>query len=101
MTDTSYTSTPVPAPAKKGWAASVLNVEFGAFVISVVITIAFIGVLSYAMIYGIKDNQTLSILTGTLVSSFTAVVQYWIGSSRSSQAKDATIATQAAAAASK
>jgi len=96
MTDTTAAGTPAP-PAKRSLFTFADSPQFGAFVISIVITVAFIAVLGYAMVYGIKDNQTLSILTGTLVSSFTAVVQYWIGSSQSSKSKDAVIASQAGA----
>ena len=71
--------------------------QLGAFVISLIITIAFTTVLFFAMIYGIKDNTTLQILTGALVQAFASVVSYWIGSSSSSKNKDVTIAQQSAA----
>lgn len=75
------------------------NPQLGAFVISVIVTLAFVGILAYAMIYGIKDNPGLQILTGALVSAFQAVVSYWIGSSSGSKNKDAVIAQQASSAA--
>ena|SRR5690242_17559575 len=69
--------------------------QLGAFVISFIITMAFVGVLLFAMVHGINDNQTLQLLTGALIQAFGMVVSYWIGSSSSSKNKDAVIAQQA------
>jgi hypothetical protein len=71
------------------------NPQFGAFVISLIVVLAFVGMLVYAMIRGIADSQVLQLLTGSLVSSFSTVIAYWIGSSSSSKGKDAVIAQQA------
>ena len=96
MTDTTVAGTPAP-PAKRSLFTFADSPQFGAFVISIVIVAAFVAVLTYAMIYGIKDNQTLSLLTGSLINAFGTVVAYWIGSSSSSRSKDAVIASQAGA----
>ncbi len=71
--------------------------QFGAFVISVMVTAGFIAALAYTMIHGVQDNPTLQNLVGSLTTAFSMVVGYWIGSSVSSRNKDDTIATQAAA----
>jgi hypothetical protein len=73
--------------------------QLGAFIISFLITLTFMGVLAFAMFHGIQDNQTVQLLTGALVSSFSTVISYWIGSSSSSKTKDAVIAQQATTAA--
>ena len=69
--------------------------KLGAFIISFLVVCAFIGVLVFAMFHGIQDNQTVQILVGALVSSFTTVIGFWIGSSASSKDKDDVIAKQA------
>jgi hypothetical protein len=68
--------------------------QLGAFIISFIITTAFVAVLFFAMFHGINDNQTLQLLTGALIQAFGMVVSYWIGSSSSSKNKDAIIAQQ-------
>lgn len=73
--------------------------QLGAFIISLIVTAAFVGVLIFAMIHGIQDNQTLQLLTGALIQAFGMVISYWIGSSSSSKNKDAVIAQQAITAA--
>lgn len=56
------------------------------------VTVGFFGILA-AMLYGVKvnDNNALLILLGSLGTSWGAVINFYFGSSQSSQAKDATI----------
>ncbi len=68
---------------------------FGAFVISLVVVVGFIALLLYVTIHGVQDNPTLQSLIGTLGAGFVTVIQYWIGSSSGSKAKDTVIASQA------
>jgi len=69
--------------------------NLGAFVISFMVEATFTGVLVFAMVHGIQDNQTVQILMGALVASQTTVISFWIGSSSSSKVKDDVIAKQA------
>jgi mannitol-specific phosphotransferase system IIBC component len=70
--------------------------NLGAIVISTIVTIAFVAITAYAMVHGVQDNPTFQQLIGAMTSAFSMVVGYWIGSSNSSQKKDAVIATVAA-----
>jgi len=71
--------------------------NFGAFVISLIVTLGFIGALVYAMVHGVQDNPTLQGLVGALTTAFSMVIGYWIGSSAGSKAKDAVIASSVGA----
>lgn len=69
--------------------------KLGAFIISFMIVLTFMGTLLFSMLHGVQDNQTVQILMGALVGNFVTVVQYWMGSSSSSKDKDDVIAKQA------
>lgn len=71
--------------------------NFGAFIISLLVTLAFAAVTAYAMVHGVTDNATLQGLVGSLTTAFSMVVSYWIGSSAGSKNKDAVIAAAASA----
>jgi len=60
--------------------------------VSVVITVGFVGLLILWLFHPPSPNdQVLALLVGTLAASFTQVVNYWLGSSIGSAAKDNTI----------
>lgn len=61
------------------------------------VTLGFFGILG-AMMYGVsvQDNNALLILLGSLGTSWGAVINFYFGSSHSSQTKDATISGLAA-----
>lgn len=68
--------------------------DWGRVVVSAVVVVGFILVTLMYMtqkLNGTTVPEILSILLGALATNFTAVVGYWIGSSSSSSAKDATI----------
>lgn len=62
--------------------------ELFAGVISALVMLGFFGAMALSFFHPMPDNQ----FTGALTVAFGAVVQYWVGSSKSSQIKDATIA---------
>lgn len=72
---------------------------WGAPIISAVVTIGFFGVLLTMVVanYDPGQNQfltsVLNIIVGALVAAFTAVVNFWIGSSEGSRSKDAAVQT--------
>lgn len=72
---------------------------WGAPIISAVVTIGFFGVLLTLVLarYDPGQNQfvtsVLNIIVGALVAAFTAVVNFWIGSSEGSRSKDAAVQT--------
>lgn len=69
---------------------------WGAPLVSSVVTLGFFGVTLTLMLshYDPKENQflgsILNIIVGALVAAFTAVVNFWIGSSEGSRTKDVT-----------
>lgn len=68
--------------------------DWGRVLVSIVVVAGFIGITVVYMTRKLDGNpvpEILSILLGALATNFTAVVGYWIGSSASSSAKDATI----------
>jgi VIT1/CCC1 family predicted Fe2+/Mn2+ transporter len=72
--------------------------DWGKVIVSSVVVVGFIGVTVIYMtrkLDGSAVPEILSILLGALATNFTAVVGYWIGSSASSSAKDATISDMA------
>jgi hypothetical protein len=92
MTDISPTP-PVPVPTQE--ISRVMGVA--APLVSVVVTIGFIGILALWMFHAPNPNdQVLSLLVGTLAAAFTQVVNYWLGSSIGSASKDTTISRIAA-----
>jgi hypothetical protein len=62
----------------------------GAIVVSVLVAAAFF--LAYGVAYYTKDQSNISLLTGAVIASFSTVVNFWMGSSASSQKKDDAIA---------
>ncbi len=60
--------------------------EYGAIVVSVLVTVAFLVALGVA--YLSKDQANLGLLIGAIIAQFSGVVQYWVGSSLSSAKKD-------------
>lgn len=68
--------------------------DWGRVLVSIVVVTGFIGITVIYMTRKLDGNpvpEILSILLGALATNFTAVVGYWIGSSASSSAKDATL----------
>jgi hypothetical protein len=65
---------------------------WGAPLMSTIITLGFFVVVTL-MIFGRTpdNNNLLNIVIGALVASFTAVVNFWLGSSQGSREKDATV----------
>lgn len=68
------------------------------FIISLLVLVCFffvIGALFYALVYGFLSTVSaemlafISLILGNLSSKFGTVVDYWLGSSKSSQDKDA------------
>lgn len=67
----------------------------GAIAVSVIVTVSFGVVLWLYLtrkVAGETPGEMLSLMVGALTSNFTAVVQYWIGSSSGSHLKDDEIA---------
>lgn len=75
-------------------------IAYGSVIVSIIVTIAFSVVLGLFMYrpYSISGpaEAVLNILVGTLAAAFTQVVNYWLGSSAGSAAKDAMIRTGSA-----
>lgn len=68
--------------------------NWGRVIVSFVVVVGFIGVTVLYMTQKLNGNpvpEILSILLGALATNFTSIVNFWIGSSASSSAKDATI----------
>lgn len=66
--------------------------SWGAPVVSLVVTVGFFAALAL-MLFGVgtldpNGRELLNVVVGALVAAFTAVVNFWIGSSRGSQIKD-------------
>lgn len=74
--------------------------KFGSGIISAIVIVGFFTVVVVLMLrpFAIDGNvaQILNILLGALSANFGSVVQYHIGSSSGSKAKDAIIASQIA-----
>lgn len=61
----------------------------GATIVSVMVVIGFYGMLYLRFSHPeIKEDQNLTLMFGSMITAFGSVVQYWIGSSRSSATKD-------------
>jgi peptidoglycan hydrolase-like protein with peptidoglycan-binding domain len=78
------------------------SIAWGAPVVSITITVGFFAVLLLMVFKPFDENATLTIqllnvVIGALVASFTAVVNYWLGSSQGSRDKDATVRSLQAA----
>jgi hypothetical protein len=64
---------------------------WGAALMSLMIVAGFLALTGALMFRRVPDSQVALVLFGTLSTSFGAVVNYWIGSSAGSRAKDDTI----------
>lgn len=64
---------------------------WGAGVVSVMIVVGFLALTGALMFRQVPDSQVALVLFGTLSTAFGAVVNYWLGSSAGSKAKDDTI----------
>lgn len=60
--------------------------------LSTIVTVGFFGILTAMMFTDIKPSEPLLIMLGALGAAFGAVVNFWLGSSNSSQKKDAVLA---------
>lgn len=87
MTDTPSPADPV-APAAARALAEVRSL------LTCVVVLGFLG--AYALNWCRDDAKALDLMNGALISAFSTAIGYWLGSSRSSEAKNATIATLAA-----
>jgi hypothetical protein len=67
-------------------------------VICMVVVLGFFGVIAAYVALPIKgDNTTMNLLVGALITAFTSVCNYFVGTTSGSKAKDTTIANIAAA----
>jgi len=72
--------------------------EWGAFIVSIIVLGFFAYLLWFSTTHGLpKDDASVQQIVGALIAALSGVLGYWIGSSKSSQAKDATNADQARA----
>lgn len=72
--------------------------DWGRVTVSLVVTVGFVAVLVIVLTVKLQGNATpdvILVMLGALGGAFTTVVGYWVGSSASSTAKDATISTMA------
>lgn len=67
-----------------------LDRNIGAMITSVFASTAFL--VAFVVAYFSKDQTNLSLLVGAIISNFTTVVNFWLGSSLGSRQKDAEIA---------
>ncbi len=72
----------------------VLSTRYGPIVVSVIVTITFGLVLFLLMTKAVAnaDSDLMKILTGALSAKFGDTVNFWIGSSSGSKAKDEMVA---------
>jgi nucleoside recognition membrane protein YjiH len=67
-------------------------------VVCMIIVLGFFGVLAAYVMLPIKGDATvMQLLVGSLISAFTSVCNYFVGTTSGSKAKDTTIANIAAA----
>ena len=72
--------------------------DWGRVTVSLVVTVGFVAVLVIVLTVKLQGNATpdvILVMLGALGGALTTVVGYWVGSSASSTAKDATISTMA------
>ena len=73
---------------KRNWALGD-KMPIGATIISVFIVVGFFGMAIMRFQFPeVKDDQNLTLMFGAMISAFSTVVSYWLGSSRSSATKD-------------
>jgi hypothetical protein len=66
-------------------------------VISMIVVMGFFAILAAFVMLPIKGDQTtINLLVGAAISGFTSVLNYFVGTTSGSKAKDATIASIAA-----
>lgn len=87
MTDTTATPAPTPAQRPPGGIADIRSW------VTVALILGFF--VAYFLNWWRNDSEALNIMNGTMVGGFAAAYGYWLGSSRSSDAKTATIDTLA------
>jgi hypothetical protein len=61
--------------------------------VSAIVVLGFFA--AYALNWWRNDQKALDLMNGAMIAQFTGVVGYWLGSSRSSDAKSGTIETLA------
>jgi hypothetical protein len=66
-------------------------IAWGAPVISTLVVAVFLAMVAALLFRTIPDTAVRNILLGTLAAAFVQVVNYWLGSSAGSEAKDTTI----------
>jgi hypothetical protein len=59
--------------------------------ITVIVCLGFFA--AYGLNWWRQDTEALNLMNGALIGSFTAAIGYWLGSSRGSDVKNATIST--------
>jgi hypothetical protein len=72
--------------------------DWGRVLVSVIVVAGFLTVVVLVLTTKVQGNATsevLLVLLGALSAAFGQVTSYWVGSSASSSAKDATISTMA------
>lgn len=72
--------------------------DWGRVLVSIIVVAGFIGILVLVLttkLNGTATSEVLLVMLGALAAAFGQVVSYWVGSSASSSAKDATISTMA------
>lgn len=65
--------------------------QWGSIAVSVLSLLIFVGVVVVAL--AVKNEQMLLMLVGAAIANAGTAVQFWLGSSASSQKKDETIAS--------
>lgn len=75
-----------------------LSTRLGPIVVSVIVAVMFGIVLNIILTKagGVPDTQLITLMCGVLAAKFGDVVNYWVGSSSGSKAKDENQATMAA-----
>lgn len=70
-----------------------LSTRIGPITVSIIVSVTF-GIVLYVVLthVGIPESQMVILMIGILSAKFGDVVNYWIGSSSGSKAKDETIA---------
>lgn len=74
------------------------SIAWGAPVISVLVVVAFSTALGLFFVGRVPSNEVALMMLGTLAGGFTQVINYWLGSSAGSKAKDDQIGAMIAAA---
>lgn len=79
------------------YVAASSGVQWGAPVVSGVVTVGFVAIVGIMTVHAIPDSSVTSVLVGTLAAAFGAVVNFWLGSSAGSREKDMHLADLAKA----